>query len=191
MVLRDRMFYATSHGGVTVSGGEPLLQAPFATAILAAWKKEGLHTALDTSGVGAWEDLRHLLPVTDLVILDVKHVDKEKHRLATGRDCTITLRNAARLIGMAKDLLIRVPIVPGFNDTEQEVGAICETLCALLQQQRPGAVSVELVPFHKLAGEKYRALGIRYRAAHFLPPSDDTMSRLRQVARFHNLPLVQ
>ncbi|MDZ7392056.1 MAG: glycyl-radical enzyme activating protein [candidate division KSB1 bacterium] len=193
VVLRDRVFYATSQGGVTISGGEPLYQASFAAAILKACKEEGLHTALDTSAAGTWEQMCPLLPVTDLVILDVKHVDEEKHRYATGRGCRAILNMTERLMQTDTPLLIRVPVVPGFNDSEQEMGAICDVLRELARRNphrapgSPAQVKVELVPLHKMAAEKYKALGMRYRAVQLAPPSSETMTRLRQVVRSHGL----
>ncbi|MGQ9559850.1 MAG: glycyl-radical enzyme activating protein [Candidatus Oleimicrobiaceae bacterium] len=185
--LRDVLFYRTSQGGVTVSGGEPLQQAQFAAAILKRCKEAGVHTALDTSGVGEWEQLATLLPVTDLVILDIKHVDSKKHREATGASCSDILANAARLMRTKVGLLIRIPVVPGFNDGRADMHAIVDVLHAMAMESDRGwgrgeaRLAVELLPFHKLAAEKYHALGRRYRATRLEPPSEQSVKVLREM----------
>jgi pyruvate formate lyase activating enzyme len=128
VVLRDRIFYETSNGGVTLSGGEPLLQPEFAAAILARCRAEGLHTTVDTSGQAPPEALDRLIPLTDLWLFDVKHLDPEAHREATGVSNERLLANLRRLEAALRArenrvapegaaLMLRVPLIPGYNDT--------------------------------------------------------------------------
>jgi pyruvate formate lyase activating enzyme len=196
LVLRDLLIYRNSQGGVTLSGGEPLTQPEFAAAILARCTQAGVHTALDTSGVGEWERLAMVLPVTDLVILDLKHVDTEKHRRATGVDCAGILANAARLLQTGANLLVRVPVVPGFNDRREDMAAIADALHALVKTSARSTggggahLAVELLPFHKLAADKYKALGMRYRAAHLSPPTKEEIQVLQEAFTSRGLRVV-
>jgi len=178
-VLRDRPFYETSGGGVTLSGGEPALQAEFSLAILAACKAQGLHTAVETSGHCAWETLEAFLPVVDLVMMDLKHLDAEKHRAATGVSNQVILDNARRLAASGVRLLFRVPVIPTINDTGEEIGAISRFVSEL-----PTAnAALELLPFHRLAGDKYASLGLEYRARDLQTPTKEHMANLLATAR--------
>lgn len=185
-VLRDQVFYESSQGGVTISGGEPLQQAAFAGAVLARCKQAGIHTTLDTAAAGRWEHLALLLPSTDLVLLDIKHVNDEKHRQATGADCRAILANVERLLQTESEVCIRVPVIPSFNDSQEDMNLIAETVRRLIPPSRRGAngeprVTFELLRFHRLAADKYLALGMRYRAAHLEPPPEEKLKALREV----------
>ena len=141
--LRDRAFYQSSGGGVTLSGGEPVMQRDFSRAILEGCKAEGLHTAIETAGHYRWEDLAGLLPFVDLVMMDIKHMDRRKHHRATGVTNERILANATRLAGTGLPLLFRIPVVPTVNDTEDEIAAIARfvhrlgALRAAAQQTAP------------------------------------------------------
>ncbi len=198
-VLRDRAFYATSGGGVTLSGGEPALQREFAYAILARCRAEGLHTAIETAANCRWEDLAALLPVTDLVMMDLKHMDPDKHRVVTGVSNRRILENARRLAQTEKPILFRVPVVPTVNDKPEEIGVIAafvRTLIDLRAQvgaaadgRGPAPIALELLPFHKLAADKYRSLGLDYRAGELQPLTKEAMHVLTEVVRPHGLTL--
>ena len=185
-VLRDRVFYEASGGGVTLSGGEPALQPAFAREILALAKAEGLHTAIETCGNVAWADLEALLPFTDLVMMDLKQMDAEQHRAATGAGNERILANARRLAQTARSLIFRTPVVPGVNDTSAAIAAIAAFVAELAAGRRDaggGEISWELLPFHRLAGDKYRSLGLTYRARDLNPPTKDAMRILADAAR--------
>ena len=177
-VLRDAPFYATSGGGVTLSGGEPLLQPAFAAALLAACRAEGLHTAIETAAQLPWERLAAVLPLTDLVMMDIKHLDPARHRAATGADNARILANARRLGAAGVPLIVRTPIVPGVNDTEEDVAAIAAFASAL-----PPLLYYELLPFHPMAAGKYDSLGMDYRARDLTTPPKERMEALAEVAR--------
>ena len=130
-VLRDMPFYERSGGGVTLSGGEPLLQIEFTEALLERCRKEGLHTAVETAANYAWERLERILPQTDLIMMDVKLMDPEQHRACTGVSNERILANARRLGAQGVPLIVRTPIVPGINDTEEAVSAIASFAASL------------------------------------------------------------
>ena len=190
-VLRDRAFYANPDprrtGGVTISGGEPLLQRAFTRAILSGCRAEGVHTAIETTAYFAWETLAELLPLVDLVMMDIKHLDAAKHQAATGVSNERILANARRLAESGKPLLFRTPVIPTVNDTPAELTAIAAFIRDLNGLRPPGApaLSLELLPFHRLAGDKYRSLDLDYRAAHLDAPSKDHLAELLSAVQIY------
>ena len=180
VVLRDTAFYETSGGGVTISGGEPLQQPRFTRAVLAACREAGVHTAIETAGHVARDRLLAVLPVTDLVMMDIKTMDPELHRDATGVSNKRILESA-RLVGESgTPLIIRTPVVPGVNDTVESIDAIAGFAAGLRS-----LVSYELLRFHMMAGSKYAALGMACPAAELTPPDDELMDRLTAAAARH------
>ena len=177
-VMRDKVFYDESGGGVTLSGGDPAVQHGFSKALLKRFKAEGLHTAIETAANFQWRIMASLLPATDLVMMDIKHVDSEKHEKATGASNRNILRNAAQLSKTGKPLIIRVPVIPGVNDTAGEIGAIAEFI-----QKFPNLQYLELLPFHRLGEGKYEALGLKYAASNLTAPTKERMKELTKVAK--------
>jgi len=170
-VLQDRAFYESSRGGVTLSGGEPALQPEFSYEILAQCREAGVHTAIETAANVRWENLARLMPVTDMVMMDLKQMDPQKHRWATGASNALLLANARRLVETGKPIIFRTPVVPTVNDTPEEIAAIAAFVreMVLLRRARGDAdgdgvgedtITLELLPFHRLAGDKYRSLGL-------------------------------
>jgi pyruvate formate lyase activating enzyme len=151
-VERDRPFYGDD-GGVTLSGGEPLHQPELALALLGACRARGLGTVLDTSGHAPPEVVEAAAPLADLVLLDVKHLDRAEHRRGTGVDSALLLENAHRFRRHAR-VRLSLPLVPGFNDTRENLEATAAFACEL------GAEAIDLLPLHALGLEKYRELGL-------------------------------
>ncbi|MBP7402869.1 MAG: glycyl-radical enzyme activating protein [Clostridia bacterium] len=175
-VLRDRAFYDASGGGVTFSGGEPLAQPVFLHALLHAFREEGLHTAVETAGDVQWEDIERILPLTDLFLYDMKCVDDGLHRRLTGGGNARILENLRRLAASGTHPEIRIPVVPGCNDNDAETAAMAELAAAL----GPG-VRVGLLPFHRMAAEKYDSLGLAYGMADTPMPDRERMDRIAAV----------
>jgi pyruvate formate lyase activating enzyme len=188
-VLQDRAFYETSKGGVTLSGGEPVLQPQFSYNILAQCKAAGLHTAIETCGNVRWEEEERMLPVTDLLMMDIKHMDSAKHRWATGAPNERILAAARKFALTDKPIIFRIPVIPTVNDTVEEVMAIATFVRELItmrnQQGDDGdhTITLELLPFHRLAGDKYRSLDMDYRARDLKTPSKEHMAALTEAAR--------
>ncbi len=189
-VLRDRAFYESSGGGVTLSGGEPLLQPAFTLALLQACRAAGLHTAVETTTQTRWENLRAILPFVDLFMVDIKHLDSRQHQAATGVANHRILANIRRLAATSKPILFRTPVVPTVNATVPEIQAIAEFVRELSAARPAGAppLALELLPFHRLAADKYTSLGLDDRAAHLIPPSKAAMAELVQAARAVGVP---
>ena len=176
----DRVFYEVSNGGVTLSGGDPVVQHEFSYELLRRCKSEGLHTAIETAANCRWEVLAKLLSVTDLVMMDIKHLDPAKHREVTGSSNELILKNAERLAEKGKPLIIRVPVIPGVNDTADQIEAIARFVKSFSNLRY-----LELLPFHRLGESKYRALGIKYKAANLKTPPKTRMKELAEKAERH------
>jgi pyruvate formate lyase activating enzyme len=158
-VLKDEVFYRRSGGGVTLSGGEPLLQGEFCVPFLKECQKHRLHTVLDTSAAVAWESIEAAAEYTDLFYVDLKHVDEAAHRTFTGRGNREILKNIRHLF-QAFDpsrITIRIPFIPGFNDDEESIRSIAVFLNSLA-----GCRTVHLLPYHRLGEKKYRLVGLEY-----------------------------
>jgi pyruvate formate lyase activating enzyme len=191
-VLRDRPFYHEA-GGITLSGGEPALSGAFAAEVLARAKSEGLHTAIETCGASPWSSLEALLPLTDLVMMDIKVVPSALHKEVTGAGNERILENARRLARTDKPLVFRTPVVPSVNDTEEQITRIVAFLKEIAATRpRNGAASrptlrYELLPFHRLASDKYASLGMTYEASSLAAPARGTMERLLNIAKSQGL----
>jgi pyruvate formate lyase activating enzyme len=187
-VLRDRTFYETSGGGATLSGGDPLMQPAFSHAVLAECKDAGIHTAIETCAHAPWAVLAGLIPVTDLFMVDLKHMDPERHRSVTGSTNQRILENARRLSESGKPILFRVPVVPTVNDTTADIADIARFVAGLAENA-PAEIRLELLPFHRMAADKYRSLGLEYRASELVAPPKEHMLNLWDAARATGAPL--
>jgi len=174
----NRAFY--EHGGITVSGGEPLWQMAFVTALFEAAHEEGIHTCLDTSGALYRENRRfldrldRLLRVTDLVLLDIKHIDPEQHRRLTGQDNKRVLAFAHRLDAARIPVWIRHVVVPGWTDDPVMLRRLGRFIGRLSCVRR-----LELLPYHTLGESKYRQLGMEYPLKGLQPPDKTAMAVAR------------
>ena len=153
-VLKDKPFYETSNGGMTVSGGEPLMQVEFTEELLRQAKEAGLHCAVETSGYGAFERIERLLPYVDLWLYDIKSIDEAQHRELTGVSNATILANARSLHDRSAQLLLRFPLVPGYNDSDADLVAL-----AAFARELPGTLGVEIMPYHRLGEGKLERLG--------------------------------
>lgn len=154
--LRDEAFYRKSGGGVTLSGGEPLLQADFTLALLTALRAQGVHTAIETSGYADPAVFAAVLRQLDLLYIDCKHPDSAAHQRGTGVPNERILANIAAAAAAGIDMAVRIPVIPGFNDAPETARLYVETLRPL------GVRTVHLLPFHQLGQAKWEALGLAY-----------------------------
>jgi pyruvate formate lyase activating enzyme len=154
IVMQDEVFYRHTGGGLTVSGGEPLVQIDFTRALLAAVSAQGVHTAIETAGNVPSEYFERVTPFTDLFLYDVKLMDSQKHREWTGEGNEQILDNLRRLVRQGKEIIIRVPLIPAVND-EREFEAIADFVHSL-----PGVRELHILPFHHLGSSKYVQLGM-------------------------------
>jgi pyruvate formate lyase activating enzyme len=183
LVDHAMMTGATASGGVTFSGGEPLMQAEFVAAVLKRLKESGVHTAVETAANVERQALETVLPFTDLFLCDIKAIDAEKHRAGTGADNRLILDNlrflSEAVAASGAEILFRVPVIPQFNADEGSIRAIGEWVHTL-PGQRTGH-QVELLPFHNMCVGKYDALGRVFQARKINPPSAETMRTLTNM----------
>lgn len=177
-VEKDRPYYYRSGGGMTLSGGECLCQPEFSRDLLRAAKERGINTAIESMACADYEKIRQLLPYLDLYLMDIKHTNPEKHKEFTGRSNELMMENARRvaLSGQTR-LIIRVPVIPSFNDTVEEIRGIAEFADTL-----PGVEELHLLPYHRLGQDKYEGLGRKYLMDGILPPEPEKMKTLKMAA---------
>ncbi len=152
-VLRDRAYYKKSGGGITLSGGEPMLQFEFTRALLEAAKAEGLHACLDTCGWGTAEPFAELLPLIDVFHFDYKATNPEKHLEWTGVPLEPIVSNLWKLNERGANIVLRCPVIPGLNDTDEHFRGI-----AKLSEEIP-RLHIEILPFHNMARDKWARIG--------------------------------
>jgi pyruvate formate lyase activating enzyme len=152
-IIRERILYDESGGGVTFSGGEPLQQPEFLLRLLQACRNQGLHTAVDTCGYAHFKTIKEIAAYSDLFLYDIKLMDTEKHRQWTGVSNKIILENLQKLNRIHNNIWIRIPIIPGINDTIQELSAIAQFLSSL-----SGIKQVNLLPYHQTGSYKQKHL---------------------------------
>lgn len=179
---RDRGFYDESGGGMTLSGGEPLLQRDFAANLLIACQAHGIHTAVDTSGAVPWKAFEATTPHTDLFLYDIKHMDDAAHREATGASNRRILENLRRLSGRGHDIVLRFAVIPGFNDDEDNLRRTA-AFAAGLPRRHP----VSLLPYHGAAEDKYKRLGQSYTLGRLRPPGDDRIADIAAILEGYGL----
>lgn len=166
-VKKDIKFYETSGGGVTFSGGEPLVQPEFLLETLKECKKEGIHTAIETALNVPWKIIDEILPYLDFVICDIKCMDEEKHKEGTGVSNRQILENVKKLLETDKELLFRIPLIPGYND--DRIGEISEFI---------GERKLELMPYHLIGSGKYASLGKDYEGKAYKVPEKEYLENL-------------
>ena len=181
-VERDLDFYEESGGGVTLSGGEPLVQREFAVELLRACRERGIHTAVDTSGAVAWKAIEDVRGHTDLFLYDIKHMDSDVHRDSTGAGNRRILANLEKLSGLGQALVLRFAVIPGFNDSDENVRRIGE-FAAGLPRRHP----LSVLPYHAGAADKYKRLNQSYTLGDIDPPGDDRIAEIAGILEGYGL----
>ncbi len=175
--VRDMPYYKRSNGGLTLSGGESLLQPEFSRDLLRAGKEVGVNTALESMGYAKYETIEKILPYLDYYLMDIKHMNASKHKEWTGKENTLMIENAMKIArSKMTNLIIRVPVIPGFNDTEAEILDIARYADSL-----SGVEKIHLLPYHSYGEGKYMGLGREYPMGTVESPSDEKMEQLREM----------
>ena len=177
-LLSDMPYYRRSGGGITLSGGEILAQPEFARDLLRACKENGLHTAVESTGNASFDIIESILPYLDLYLLDIKHMDSAKHKEYTSAPNELILENAKKIAQSGVELVIRTPVIPGFNDTAEEIKAISRFAASLSNVEEH-----HLLPYHRLGQDKYAGLNRNYALKGIEPPSQEKMEYLLSVAQ--------
>ncbi len=175
-VLKETVFYDESGGGVTFSGGEPLLQAEFLKALAAECRRNNIHTVLDTCGYANPETVDSVADLIDLFLFDIKLIDEERHREYAGVSNRIILANLRRLAANGKKIIVRFPIIPGITDTDENIAG----LIGLLHSMSSIINEVDLLPYHSIANHKYLQFEMENKMKDAQPPSDERMNILKE-----------
>ncbi len=180
-IEKDRHFYNRSQGGVTFSGGEPVLWSKELGEILAECKNAGIHTAIETAGNYSFDLLEPLLDDADLIIMDCKTYSDEPHRRFTGQSNRKILSNIQKLSDIGKTMWVRIPVIWGVNITSGEMQRIAEFL------EGKSVEKVELIPYHKMGIGKYRLYGQAYAISDAAPPTEEQMEECRRILRNYHV----
>lgn len=173
---KDIIFYESSGGGITISGGEPLAQPEFVLELLRLCKEQDINTALDTSGFGDTEGLMKLAAYTDLFLYDIKLMDNEKHKRYVGISNERILENLKCLSRAGKKLWLRIPVIPDINDDEDNINAIAELIGVTA-----GIAQVNLLPYHNISGDKYKRLDKKYSLEAIKTPEAEHMQKIADM----------
>lgn len=160
IILKDRGYYEKSGGGVTVSGGDPVIQMDFVVELFRRCKEEKIQTCLESTFYAEWSTIEKVLPYTDIIISDIKHMDTNVHKKHTGRDNYLILENLKKLADLNKEIILRIPVIPGINDGKDNL----EKTADFILNEMDGKVrTLQLLSFMRLGEEKYQSLGIPYK----------------------------
>jgi len=177
LLNKERVFIEKSNGGVTFSGGEPMLQTVFLLEALKACKDEGYHTAVDTSGYSSSENFKSVIPYTDLFLFDLKHLDNTRHIELTGVSNRVILENFMRIFESGKDVMVRIPIIPGYNDDNENI----KELRKYIEKTNTGTLKkICLLPYHKIGLSKYKRFNIPLRMDNVELPTKERMVQLKE-----------
>ena len=173
--LQDKYFYEDSGGGVTLSGGEALTQPKFAAALLESLHKEGLHTALETSGYAPAEVFNEVSALSDLLLFDIKHYDRKRHVEGTGVTNNLILANLKNALARKIPVLLRLPVIPGYNDSLKDAYEFASLITSM------GLESVQLLPFHQFGERKYDLLNIPYKMRGVDQLHDEDLEEFKRI----------
>jgi len=174
---KEEIFFRESKGGVTFSGGEPLMQADFLLETLKACKGKDYHTAVDTSGYSPTQNFSNIIPWTDLFLFDIKHMDDSMHLKYTGVSNSLIFSNFKLILENGKDIFVRIPVIPGINDDPENLSALKQFLA---DSKCKNLRKISLLPYHKIGKAKYKKFSIPYRMNGTEPPSRERMNELKE-----------
>lgn len=179
LIEKDRVFYTNSGGGVTIGGGEPLAQPLFVRELLRTCRESNIHTAIETCGYGQWENIKEVFEAADQIFFDLKAMNPDLHWQLTGVRNDEILENAVRAAELGKEIIFRVPLVLGCNDSADNMKETGNFVSYL--QKKNSGISIELLPYHNLGEDKYRWLGRTYSLAKLEKPCQEELNACRQL----------
>jgi glycyl-radical enzyme activating protein len=179
IIEKDASYYRNSDGGVTVSGGEPTCQPESLIELLIKCREIGIHTCLDTCGFATWDILKKVIKYVDLLLMDNKHMDSATHRKLTGVGNELILENTAKVAEQGLPVIIRVPLIPGLNDSDENIDQLGKFM------KTHALPRVDLLPYHRFSLSKYQALGKVYRLGDLESPNADEVRRVANTLESH------
>ncbi len=181
-VEKDRPFYEKSGGGITVSGGEPLMQPKFLIELLKECKNRNINTAIETCGYVSWKTFNEVLEYIDLVLFDLKHMDSNSHEEFTGKNNNIIIENIKKISKSKKLMIIRFPLIPGYNDSNKNIKQTGEFVKML-----EGVNEINIIPFHRLGESKYEKLDMEWTMHDVKPPEIDRLEEIKKILESYGL----
>lgn len=182
IIERDRIYYRRSGGGLTLSGGEALTQPDFAVALLKTAKERGINTAMESTGFADFSVISRYLPYLDLYLMDIKHINGQKHKEFTSQPNERILENAKKITDAGTRLIVRTPVIPTFNATKEEIADIAKFASGL-----KGVKEMHILPYHRIGTDKYKGLGREYSLSGIEPPTKELMNELLAVVESYGL----
>ncbi|MGL5656005.1 MAG: (2S)-3-sulfopropanediol dehydratase activating enzyme [Fusobacteriaceae bacterium] len=182
-ILKDKSYYNRSGGGVTVSGGDPILQSDFVSELLKKCKEEEIHTCFESSFYGEWDDAEKILPYTNLVISDIKHMDTVIHKKHTGVNNDKILSNLKRLSKKNIEFILRIPVIPNVNDSMENIEATADFIINELGNK---IKTLQLLSFMRLGEEKYHSLGMPYKMKNIEIDRNTFQEHVAKIANYFN-----
>jgi pyruvate formate lyase activating enzyme len=181
-INKDSHYYQKSGGGVTISGGEPLCQPEFTAALLKQCQNQGIHTAIETSGYGDTAALEEIIKHTNLVLFDIKSADINAHQQLTSRSNELILRNLKLLLTKDVFLIVRIPVIPGYNDSDRDILAMADKIAELDRSKE-----VNLLPYHRFGMAKYHQLDREYKLKDLIPPTKEQLEKAKDIMKSSGL----
>lgn len=182
-IAKDEIFYYHSNGGVTFSGGEPLMQPDFLAEIMKLCKQRGIHTAMETSLFTPFKDIEKVLPYLDVLYTDIKFMDRNKHKEYTGAVNDLIIENILKIDSSSYpvEIYIRIPLIPGINDSRENLLSILDFCKDIKKIQE-----FELLPYHRLGIETYKHLGLLYKLPDIAIPTPERIRELKDFVSAHS-----
>ncbi|MBC3901681.1 MAG: glycyl-radical enzyme activating protein [Firmicutes bacterium HGW-Firmicutes-4] len=179
---KDAIYYRNSGGGITFSGGEPFFQQEFFEQLLMGCRSIGWHTTIETTGVATEKGLNRILPLVDLVFMDIKHMDDQKHQLYTGTSNKTVLKNAKIIAKTGVPMIVRIPVIPEVNDDLMNIQATADFVRSL-----ESVKELQLMPYHRLGQNKYDYLGREYALNEIKPANKASIDQLKEAVEAYGL----
>ena len=183
IIRKDKGFYDKSGGGVTVSGGDPLVQSDFVMELFKACKQENIQTCIESTFYAKWEQIEKVLPYTDLIISDIKHMNSEIHKKHTGVDNHLILENLQKLANEGREMILRIPVIPNVNDDMENIE---KTADFIIDKLNGKVRTLQLLSFMRLGEEKYQSLGIEYKMKDLEIDRKKFQDHVNQIAIYSN-----
>ena len=183
IILKDLGYYEKSGGGVTVSGGDPVIQMDFVVELFRRCKEEKIQTCLESTFYAEWSTIEKVLPYTDIIISDIKHMDTNVHRKHTGRENHLILENLKKLADLNKEIILRIPVIPGVNDSNDNLE---KTADFILNEMDGNVRTLQLLSFMRLGEEKYQSLGIPYKMENIVVDRKAFTEKVKKMAEYFN-----
>ncbi len=185
-IKRDVPFYDQSGGGVTFTGGEPMAQTEFLKEVLLECRELQIDTAVDTSGFTSCENFYTIVPLVDLFLYDLKLMDETRHIKYTSVSNKLIINNLRKLAEMGAPIIVRIPLIPGINDDNENISLIGATLAEM-----PRPVGAEVMPYHDIGTAKYQALGMKYKLPDMYSPTDEQVLRAEEILFSHGIAVIK